>query len=72
MTNLINIHIIGKFIPHNQALQVMKSYSLFQRRVESASGADDASSFYKRLGLDILAPSPTFDLSQQVSDFVLF
>uniref|UniRef100_K1P895 MAM domain-containing protein n=1 Tax=Magallana gigas TaxID=29159 RepID=K1P895_MAGGI len=36
------------------------------RRVESASGAEDASSFYKRLGLDILTPSSTSGLSQQV------
>nr|XP_034323441.1 uncharacterized protein LOC117688856 [Crassostrea gigas] len=33
--------------------------------VESASGAEDASSFYKRLGLDILTPSSTSGLSQQ-------
>nr|XP_034323380.1 uncharacterized protein LOC105332661 [Crassostrea gigas] len=36
-----------------------------RRRVESASGAEDASSFYKRLGLDILTPSSTSGLSQQ-------
>uniref|UniRef100_K1RJC1 Uncharacterized protein n=1 Tax=Magallana gigas TaxID=29159 RepID=K1RJC1_MAGGI len=36
-----------------------------RRRVEPASVAEDASSFYKRLGLDILTPSSTSGLSQQ-------
>ncbi|XP_052692043.1 uncharacterized protein LOC128170129 [Crassostrea angulata] len=36
-----------------------------RKRVESASVGEDASSFYKRLGLDILTPSSTSGLSQQ-------
>ncbi|XP_065932775.1 uncharacterized protein [Magallana gigas] len=38
-----------------------------RRRFESASGGEDASSFYKRLGLDILTPSSTSGLSQQTT-----
>ncbi|XP_052679688.1 uncharacterized protein LOC128160408 [Crassostrea angulata] len=37
-----------------------------RRRVESASVAEDTSSFYKRLGLYILTPSSTSGLSQQI------
>ena len=46
--------------------------SLFQRRIEVSctSSPEDASTFYKRLGLDLLAPSSaTSGQSQEVSVF---